>query len=580
VDDTPANLGVLFEILSTAGFDVLVAEDGTSAIQRAAYAQPGLILLDVLMPDKDGFATCTELKVRPDTQHIPVIFMTALTETAHKVHGLRLGAVDYITKPFQAEEVLARVTSQLTLHQLQTQLRESEERLLRMVDSAMDAIITLDPHGQITLFNPAAERIFRCPAIATLGRPVADFLSGELRQVLADDMQQGKQPPASPEARWLPEGLTAVRANGETFPIEGTLSRTEAAGHMLYTLILRDVQERHQADAERRTLQGLTQYLADEVRAAHQAEDLVGDSPALRQVMQLVERVASTDATVLLTGETGTGKELIARALHQRSQRQAKPLVKLNCATLPAGVVESELFGHEKGAFTGALSRQLGRFELADGGTLFLDEIGELPLELQAKLLRVLQEGEFERVGGTRTLRTDVRIIAATNRDLAQAVQQGQFRSDLFYRINVFPIHLPPLRERPKDIPPLVTHFVRKYAAKFSKSLPTVSAQDMDTLCTYAWPGNVRELQHVIERAVILSTGPYLELGTWFSPSATGSKPTRVATLEETERTHILAVLERTGWRVSGTQGAAELLGLRPTTLESRMKKLGMTRPA
>lgn len=580
VDDTPANLSVLFELLSNAGFEVLVAEDGASAVQRAAYAQPGLILLDVLMPGMDGFATCATLKERPDTRQIPIIFMTALTETTQKVQGFRLGAVDYITKPFQNDEVLARVATHVTLYQLRTQLQESEERLARMFASAMDAIMTFDAQGQITMCNPAAEQMFRCPTAAALGRPLEDFLSPELRQVLADYMQAGTTPAEAPMALWVPEGLNARRANGEVFPIEATLARAEVAGQPLYTLILRDLQACQKAKAERQALQSLNQYLQEEVRAAHQVDTLVGASPALYDVMQLVERVAGTDATVLITGETGTGKELIARAVHQHSARHDKPLVKLNCAAISASLVESELFGHEKGAFTGAVARKLGRFELADGGTLFLDEVGELPLDLQAKLLRVLQEGEFERVGGTRTLTVNVRIIAATNRDLAQEVQQGRFRADLFYRLNVFPIHLPPLRERSEDIPPMVARFVRQYATRFSKKIDTISTRAMAALRAYRWPGNVRELQHIIERAVILSQGPALELGNWFTSTSACPEPPHCVTLEEAERTHILTVLESTGWRVSGAHGTAEILGLKPTTLESRMKKLGIMRPA
>jgi transcriptional regulator with GAF, ATPase, and Fis domain len=293
--------------------------------------------------------------------------------------------------------------------------------------------------------------------------------------------------------------------------------------------------------------------------------------------MAVVHQVAETNATVLVTGETGTGKEFIVRTVHRKSRRRDQPLIKLNCTTIPKDLAESELFGHEKGAFTGALARKIGRFELADGGTLFLDEIGELPLDLQAKLLRVLQDGELEHVGGTRTVKVDVRIIAATNRDLKRCVEEGQFRSDLYYRLNVFPIHLPPLRERSEDIPLLVRHFVQKYATKYGKKITMVPEQTMQTLVQYSWPGNIRELQHLIERAGILTSGPVLEIGDWFvEPSH--ATPAPVATLEEVERTHILRTLEQTGWRVSGAKGAARLLGLPPTTLEARMKKLGITR--
>jgi transcriptional regulator with GAF, ATPase, and Fis domain len=291
-----------------------------------------------------------------------------------------------------------------------------------------------------------------------------------------------------------------------------------------------------------------------------------------------VERVAPTDSTVLVTGETGTGKELIARAIHNLSPRKSKPLVKVNCAAIPAGLIESELFGHEKGAFTGALTKKIGRFELADKGTIFLDEIGELPLDLQAKLLRVLQEGEFERVGGTQTFRVNVRVIAATNRDLEHLSRTGQYRPDLYYRLNVFPIHLPSLREREGDIPLLAQYFVRKCATNLGKKIDRISESMMVALRQYAWPGNIRELEHVIERAVILTEGSSLEPIEFSTGARGGVAMPSVMTLEERERLHIMDILEQTGWRVSGKDGAADLLGLKPTTLEARMKKLGIMR--
>jgi formate hydrogenlyase transcriptional activator len=289
-----------------------------------------------------------------------------------------------------------------------------------------------------------------------------------------------------------------------------------------------------------------------------------------------VQQVACTDASVLIFGETGTGKELIARAIHGSSPRKDKPLVKLNCAALPANLIESELFGYEKGAFTGALARKPGRFELADGGTLFLDEIGELAFDLQAKLLRVLQEGEFERLGATKTLRVDVRIVAATNRVLAQEVAAGRLRADLYYRLNVFPITVPPLRERKEDIAALAVHFTHHYAAKNRKRVDSLTDAQLATLRNYRWPGNVRELEHVIERAVILAENSHLVLGDWFRHTNPGAA--EPITLDDAQRAHILRILEETGWRVSGKAGAAELMGIKPTTLESRMKKLAIVR--
>ncbi len=322
-------------------------------------------------------------------------------------------------------------------------------------------------------------------------------------------------------------------------------------------------------------------YLQEEIKTQHNFGEIIGQSAALRKVLSAIETVAPTDANVLITGETGTGKELVARALHDLGARRGKALVKVNCAALPAGIIESELFGHERGAFTGAVSRKVGRFALADGGTLFLDEIADLPPELQVKLLRVLQESEFEPVGSSRTEKVDVRVIAATNRDLERALDEGRFRSDLYYRLNVFPIWLPPLRERKEDIPLLVSYFTNKYGRKLGKRIERISLAAMDALRAYAWPGNVRELENVIERAAILTHGPQLELGDWLPRRGGGGSPqTGIPTMAEVQRDHILRVLELTGGRLSGLGGAAELLAIAPTTLESRMKKLGIRRSA
>jgi transcriptional regulator with GAF, ATPase, and Fis domain len=281
---------------------------------------------------------------------------------------------------------------------------------------------------------------------------------------------------------------------------------------------------------------------------------------------------------VLVTGETGTGKELVARAIHQASRRRNAAMVTVNCAALSPGLIESEMFGHEKGAFTGAIARKIGRFELADGGTILLDEVGELSPEVQAKLLRVLQEGQFERVGSVKTVRVDVRVIAATNRDLAKAVADGRFRADLFYRLNVFPIQLPPLRERREDIPLVAKYFTAKYATQAGRRITTVSKKTLNALTAYDWPGNVRELQNIIERAVLLSPGPELELGDWFRQPTDSPDASSVATLHDLQRAHIIKVLERTGWQVSGEGGAAKILGLKPTTLHARMAKLHIRR--
>jgi formate hydrogenlyase transcriptional activator len=320
--------------------------------------------------------------------------------------------------------------------------------------------------------------------------------------------------------------------------------------------------------------------IEDRFQRAHRGDEIIGESPALKEVLRQVEIVAPTDATVLLQGETGTGKELIARAIHRLSARQDHPFVTVNCAAIPSGLLESELFGHERGAFTGAIAQKIGRFELAQQGTLFLDEIGDIPLELQPKLLRVLQEQEFDRLGSTRTRRVDVRLVAATHRELAQMLDAGHFRADLYYRLNVFPLTIPPLRQRPEDILLLVHHFVRHYARLLHKHIDMIPAEALDALTHYDWPGNVRELQNVIERAVILSPGPALRLALDELPQSrlTERSPVPVSTLEEVEREHILRVLRETNGVIGGPQGAATRLGLRRTTLLYRLEKLGISR--
>ena len=501
VDDTPANISVLLEYLHQQGFKGLVARDGLRALEQVKHARPDLILLDVVMPGLDGFETCRRLKAEADTADIPVIFMTALSDTTDKMRGFDVGAVDYVTKPFQHEEVLTRVTTHLTLRRLQIALREANNRLEQRVAART---------AELTEAN--------------------DSLQAEI-----------KERKRAEEA--LREAMTEV-------------------------------------EQLKNRLQAENVYLQEEIKLNHNFGEIIGRSPAMKKVLGKVEQVAATDATVLILGETGTGKELIARAIHNLSPRANRPLVKVNCAALPANLIESELFGHEKGAFTGATARKAGRFELADGGTIFLDEIGDLPLELQAKMLRVLQEGDFERIGGTKTLHVDVRVIAATNRDLEKLIEEKQFREDLYYRLNVFPLSLPPLRERPGDTALLVRHFIEKYSKKLGKEIDTMPQKVMAALQAYDWPGNVRELENIIERALILARGATLRLDDLLINSRKSTTPTAPAgTLKDVERHHILQVLEQTHWRIEGQRGAAIRLGLNPSTLRSRMRKLGIEKP-
>lgn len=468
VDDTSDNLRLLMRMLSEHGYEVRPASDGEFALQSAWSNPPDLILLDIKMPNMDGYTVCERLKTNEQTRDIPVIFVSALDETVDKVKGFEVGGMDYITKPFQSEEVLARVKTHLILQRLRNHLEEMVE-----------------------------ER------------------TAELQKALTEVQQLKDQ------------------------------------------------------------LQAENIYFRKEIQLEHNFDQIIGQSKSLKYVLFRVEQVAPTDTTVLISGETGTGKELIAHAIHHTSSRSERPLVKVNCAALPAHLIESELFGHEKGAFTGATTKQIGRFELADGATLFLDEVGELPLELQAKLLRVLQDGEFERLGNPRTIRVDVRVIAATNRNLEKEVHAGRFRQDLFYRLSVYPLSVPPLRERPDDIPLLVQSFVQKFSKKLGKPIEKIPQKTMAALQQYVWPGNIRELENVIERAVITTQDTVLHVELPRTQPLT-MKPRK--RLDEMEREYILQVLEDTNWTIGGDYGAASILGLPPSTLRSRMQKLGIKR--
>jgi formate hydrogenlyase transcriptional activator len=496
VDDTRANIGFLLETLSQAGYRVRVAPDGETALEQIQYSLPDLVLLDVMMPGIDGFETCRRIRKQPQLAQLPVIFMTALSDAQDKVRAFSAGADDYVTKPFQSEEVLARVHTHLARRMLEGKLEQANREL---------------------------------------------------------------------------ESRVAAR----TAELTAALSEVERL---------------------KSRLQQENRYLKEEIAEAANLGEIIGSSPALRSALHQVAVVAPTDTTVLIHGETGTGKELIARALHEGSPRRERPMIKLNCSAISAGLVESELLGHVKGAFTGATDRRVGRFELADGGTIFLDEVSELPLDTQAKLLRVLQEQEFEPVGSSKTLKVDVRVVAATNRDLAADSRTGRFRADLFYRLNVFPIELPPLRERRDDIEMLAEHFMRRMARKLGKPLASIEPDTLRALKSYSWPGNIRDLQNTIERAAVLSSGTSLRIdwdldlrqgatapanGSALQPKADSPGQIPAAqpqSMQAMERSHIIAILKKTHGVIEGPKGAARLLNMNASTTRFRMKKLGITR--
>jgi PAS domain S-box-containing protein len=486
----------------------------------------------------------------------------------------------------------ARASAELRRIRAERDVREREEKLGRLVDSAMDAIIELNNMLEINMMNPAAEKLFKSGMIESKGRSFLDNLGNDSGEKLRGLVSELALLPEGRRYIWVAGGLTGKLADGRLFKAEATISQFEMRRKRFYTVILRNINDRLEAESRIKQLADEADYLREEISSLQNFGDVIGESKALRAVLRSVRQVAGTDATVLIYGETGTGKELIARAIHAESGRSGKPLITVNCAAIPSALIESEFFGHEKGAFTGATAKREGRFALASGGTIFLDEIGELPLDLQSKLLRVLQEGEYEPVGSSKTRKTDVRVIAATNRDLRECVKEGKFREDLYYRLSVFPIELPPLRERGEDIIMLARLFAERFAKRMGTALKPFTREQIDGLMSYGWPGNVRELQNVIERAVITSKQGSINLERALPEADSDSarktrgvetaERKRVLTqreMEELERQNIVAALEQTGWRVSGESGAASLLGLPPTTLASRIKALGIMRP-
>ncbi len=483
----------------------------------------------------------------------------------------------------------ARATAELLRLRAEAEIRAREEKLAGLFNGAMDAIVELDLDFNIIMMNPASERIFGCNRDQCLGKSFRRFLTSIDIDRLHQIVNKLKIRSKGERSVWVPEGLTALTADKKKIQAEATISQIEIADTPCYVLILRDVNERYEAQKMIKSLRDETEYLKDEIQSLYNLGEIIGESMPFRKTLQLVADVSSADSTVLIYGETGTGKELIARAIHASSLRKDRPLITVNCSAIPETLMESEFFGHEKGAFTGATRRREGRFSLADRGTIFLDEVGELNKELQAKLLRVLQEGEFNPVGSSRTRRTDVRVIAATNRNLSQAVQEGKFRTDLYYRLNVFPINIPPLRQRGDDIRLLAEHFVKKFSTRMGRKIDPLSIDYIERLKTYDWPGNIRELQNVIERGVITARQGRLNLDHALPetikpanieiPTPSENRVKTVQQLKQLERESLLLALEKSQWRIAGKKGAAQLMGMPPSTFQSRMKALGIKRP-
>jgi PAS domain S-box-containing protein len=458
-----------------------------------------------------------------------------------------------------------------------------------LIDSMPGLLFILDDQGRYLVWNKNLEEVLGCSEEELMNRPAGFKISAKDRARVVNEIRRSDE--EGRRGKQISVEYDLVLKDGKEVPYFASARATRMGDRTFIIGMSLDISARKRAEDKLRKafakiaelkeqLQAEWVYLQEEIKLAHNFDNIVGESAALKYVLFKVEQVAQTDATVLIQGETGTGKELVARAIHSSSPRKDRPLVKVDCTTLPSNLVENELFGHERGAFTGAHARQAGRFELAHGGTIFLDEIGELSPDLQAKLLRVIQDGEFERLGGSKTIRVDVRVLAATNRKLEQEVEKGRFREDLWYRLNVFPISVPPLRDRREDIPPLVYSLVNKYGKKFGKPVKTISQDAMNSLMSYDWPGNVRELENVIERALINTKGQALrivdELKGTRSEKTTA---TQKRSLKDVEREHIVKTLVECKWRIEGKNGAASILELHPSTLRGRMRKLGIKPP-
>ncbi len=579
----------IFERLFAASPDAIVVVDASGTITQAnpqveslfGYSCPELIgkRVEILIPERFR-DTHPEHRNHFSKQPRMRPMGAGLELYGRRKDGTEF-PVDIMLSPVDTPEgqvVLAVIRDVTDRKQTEAAMRLSEDRFRSLFEFSPDAIVVSDPDGRIAEINGQVEKSFGYQRAELIGQPVENLVPERFRNVHVDHRKgYATQPRTRPMGAGL--DLYGRRKDGTEFPVDIMLSPVRTAGGKFVLSVIRDLSEKKQAEEELARKEREKRYLEEELNTEHRFEDIIGESVALKRVLKQVETVAEQDVTVLILGETGTGKDLIARAIHQLSPRQARTLVKLNCAAIPTGLLESELFGHEKGAYTGAISQKVGRLELAHQGTLFLDEVGDLPLEVQPKLLRALQEKEFERLGGTRTIPVDIRLVAATNRNLEKMVADREFRNDLYYRLRVFPISIPALRERREDIPLLVRYFVAKHARRMDRQITSIPPDVMAALARWDWPGNIRELENFIERCVILSKGPALRapLSELQVPEETSSQEGDI-TLEATEREHILRVLREAKGMIGGSDGAAARLGLKRTTLNSKLKKLGIKR--
>ena len=616
IDDEPDDLDLLTTILTEHGYPVCPAKDGESGLELVKRRLPDLVLVDISLPGMNGYQVCASLKNDPITRNIPLILIVPIHHSINQPKAMLSGSVDYIASPFDAEEVLWRVETHLALHRLRANLesavlgrateqtltceeleravretlaltritgRKHAEEKLRERESELRQVLDLAPQ-HIAVFGPDGSRLFANQAsLDYYGLTLESWRSCDPGRFLhPDDVERigsVKQHTDLSDAFAHDAEVRLLRKDGtyRWFLIRRKALLDGRGDLLRWYVAATDIDDRKLSEER---LQTENVVLREEIDKASMFEEIVGNSRPLQTVLSRVAKVAPTETTVLVTGETGTGKELVARAIHRLSRRSRRAFVSMNCAAVPRDLVASELFGHEKGAFTGATQRRLGRFELAEGGTIFLDEVGELPADTQISLLRVLQEHEFERLGGAKSIRTDVRVIAATNRDLEAAISAGSFRSDLFYRLNVFPIVVPSLKERREDIPILVQYFIDRFARKAGRKITGINKKSLDLVQAYSWPGNIRELQNVIERSLIVSPGDIFSVDeSWLSKgvsprSSRSQAPTPVEPNQSREREIIEAALAESRGRVSGPAGAACKLGIPRSTLESRIRAL------